>query len=73
MTKMIMLRRLTNESFNPCSYGFPCMTKFNENDDFIVFEFQSLFLWISLYDPREAVSGAIPSAVSILVLMDFPV
>jgi len=36
--------------FNPCSYGFPCMTGMPWIDTKNHLLFQSLFLWISLYD-----------------------
>jgi len=59
--------------FNPCSYGFPCMTVLKSFNRSIFIKFQSLFLWISLYDTRGLRSMTVTRAVSILVLMDFPV
>jgi len=40
-------------SFNPCSYGFPCMTGEVSGRGLEKSGFQSLFLWISLYDVQE--------------------
>jgi len=66
-------RKSCQSSFNPCSYGFPCMTWCFPSFRIGMSKFQSLFLWISLYDTCRVCGIVSTDLVSILVLMDFPV